>query len=363
MFNTQPRLQRRMNPPLWMLCVKFALIAFAATSHAAPIDRSFKLSKTQFNQGYCNIAEATIDVHLSESFGEPVITSRFHWVAGANTPRDCLPPQLDLWVEWQNERGRSAYMPITAYISQSEEPGEERLSSPTWNKVLCQTEAFSSRCFDQKTTLAFISTGGATDFELAQWETLVDATIKQPPKRSEPKIDLGLSLEDRLNQSIDDVLTKQDATVTGESALDRTSDNLSSVAALVATVNQELALYEVSGAGCQGLAKYQATKVSECRIVLQADIEWRQCQTNPGPPNTRQRVEIDFGEQSIQGTEVDNHSGRASLRITLDSPSVISDSQAINLFLLSARITERDTLQELARGFSTVQELCSLGRN
>jgi hypothetical protein len=42
---------------------------------------------------------------------------------------------------------------------------------------------------------------------------------------------------------------------------------------------------------------------------------------------------------------------------------VISDSQAINLFLLSARSTERDTLQELARGFSTVQELCSLGRN
>ncbi|MFZ8973673.1 MAG: hypothetical protein ACO2ZD_06220 [Pseudomonadales bacterium] len=142
--------------------------AIANLSQSAPLEKTFSLSKSQFNQGYCNIAEATVSIQLTESFGEPLITSQFDWQAGSNTPPDCLPKQLDLWIEWQSNDDRIAYMPITVKTSPSGISGEERLSSPTWSRFICQTKVYTASCFDQQTAQRFIGSNPyAVSFELA----------------------------------------------------------------------------------------------------------------------------------------------------------------------------------------------------
>jgi len=305
-----------------------------------------------------------VSIQLTESFGEPLITSQFDWQAGSNTPPDCLPKQLDLWIEWQSNDDRIAYMPITVKTSPSGISGEERLSSPTWSRFICQTKVYTASCFDQQTAQRFIGSNPyAVSFEVAQWATVAEASIEEAPQRGRPKIDFGIQLEDRLNQSIDNLLTGKDSPDDEGATRDsKKTDSLSSVSGLASAINHRLAGYEMNAFDCQGSAIYSATRISECRLILQADTTWGQCQGQTSLPGSRQQVEIDFSQRGVKRTEVVSRGLHASLLISLAEPAVVSANQAINLFVLSSKLKEQQLLEDLGRGITTVQELCSLGK-
>ena len=97
---------------------------------AALFDDPFVIEKNQFNYGYCNISSARLELDVTESFGEPVIANRFEWEAGPNTPEDCLPEQMDLWVELRTQEGGQAFMPVAVNTARSGLLSQELLASP-----------------------------------------------------------------------------------------------------------------------------------------------------------------------------------------------------------------------------------------
>ena len=182
---------------------------------AALFDDSFVIEKNQFNYGYCNISSARLELDVTESFGEPVIANRFEWEAGPNTPEDCLPEQMDLWVELRTQEGGQAFMPVAVNTASSGLLSQELLASPGWEGFICQTRSFPARCYGEDSARSLIENATPPDrFFLATLTTGGDASTQiEPQNESTPtrvaRIDLGQQFESRLNASLDTLLSDE----------------------------------------------------------------------------------------------------------------------------------------------------------
>jgi hypothetical protein len=349
------------------------LICCPIASIGEPLSKVFKIERKQFNQGYCNVDVAQLEVRLSESFGEPIVASQFRWLAGPNTSADCLPDQLDLWVEWKNQEDQIAFMPVSVKTSTSGSLSKERLSSPGWSGVLCQTRTFPPRCYSAESAQQFLSRSDLPQrFHLAELVLgrempggAQQAQAKQPPKPAR-KLNLNDQFESRLNQSIDSLLNNDSGSRKNDNG--RASNNARSnagVEGLVSLINQQLGSFERIAPLCQGDVKatYTATRLHECGLSVQAEVDLSACEPAAERAIRRHRVELDFSERPVSGFSFQDDLGYSTLAMTLEEPLVIGGDQAINLFVLSAEAPKRDTLIALEKSVDTLQALCALGKD
>ena len=73
-------------------------LSMLTTSNFAFADLQESLVRADFRASVCNIDSMTIDFRITETFGEPLVTSKMRWTAGANTGPDCLSRLTHLWV-------------------------------------------------------------------------------------------------------------------------------------------------------------------------------------------------------------------------------------------------------------------------
>ena len=338
-----------------------------------PLSKIFKIERKQFNQGYCNVDVAQLEVRLSESFGEPIVASQFRWQAGPNTSADCLPDQLDLWVEWKNQDDQIGFMPVSVKTSTSGSMSEERLSSPGWSGVLCQTRTFPPRCYSAESAQQFLSRSELPQrFHLA--ELLLGREMpggaqqtqaKQPAKPAR-KLNLNDQFESRLNQSIDSLLSNNSGPKKdGNGRASNSVRNNAGVEGLVSLVNQEIGSFERVAPLCQGdvKASYTATRLHECGLSVQAEVDLSACEPAAEGALRRYRVELDFSERPVSAFSFQDNLGYSTLAMTLKEPLVMGGDQAINLFVLSAEAPKRDTLIALEKSIDTLQALCALGKD
>jgi len=334
-----------------------------------PLSKIFKIERKQFNQGYCNVDVAQLEVRLSESFGEPIVASQFRWQAGPNTSADCLPDQLDLWVEWKNQDDQIGFMPVSVKTSTSGSMSEERLSSPGWSGVLCQTRTFPPRCYGAESAQQFLSRS-----ELPQRFHLAELVLgrempggaQQTQAKPARKLNLNDQFESRLNQSIDSLLSNNSGPKKdGNGRASNSVRNNAGVEGLVSLVNQEIGSFERVAPLCQGdvKASYTATRLHECGLSVQAEVDLSACEPAAEGALRRYRVELDFSERPVSAFSFQDNLGYSTLAMTLKEPLVMGGDQAINLFVLSAEAPKRDTLIALEKSIDTLQALCALGKD
>ncbi len=375
--NACPSPGRQLNPSkrgLSSALLALLLLIFCPIAAISePLSKTFKIERKQFNQGYCNVDVAELEIRLSESFGEPIVASQFKWFAGPNTSADCLPEQLDLWVEWKNQDDQIGFMPVSVKASTSGIMSDERLSSPGWSGVLCQTRTFPPRCFNPESAKQFLSKSDFPQrFHLAELvlgrEMPGGAQQAQAKQASKParKLNLNDQFESRLNQSIDSLLSNDSAPKKSDNG--RTSTNARSnagVEGVVNLINQQLGSFERVATLCQGdvRATYTATRLHECGLSVQTEIDLSACESAVERAIRRHRVELDFSERPVSAFSIQDDLGYSTLAMTLKDPLVLGGDQAINLFVLSAEGSKRDTLIELEKSVDTLQALCALGKD
>ena len=336
---------------------------------AVLFDDSFVIEKNQFNYGYCNISSARLELDVTESFGEPVIANRFEWEAGPNTPEDCLPEQMDLWVELRTQEGGQAFMPVAVNTATSGLLSQELLASPGWEGFICQTRSFPARCYGEDSARSLIENAAPPDrFFLATLTTGGDASTQiEPQNGSTPtkvaRIDLGQQFESRLNASLDTLLSDEIKT-DGRTSTEGFADSSAGVEGLVNLINTELSTYQRTSSLCDGgvTATYTATRLHECGLALQSEFELSGCSTEQSNVNRRERVEFEFADRPIESMDRMSNNNFATLSLALSEPQVISSDSAVNVFVLSARPSQAGALETVEKSIGTLQSLCALGR-
>ena len=336
---------------------------------AALFDDSFVIEKTQFNYGYCNISSARLELDVTESFGEPVIANRFEWEAGPNTPEDCLPEQMDLWVELRTQEEGQAFMPVAVNTARSGLLSQELLASPGWAGLVCQTRSFPARCYGEDSARSLIENAVPPDrFFLATMTTGGDASTQIETQNGSTstkvtRIDLGQQFESRLNASLDTLLSDE-VTTDGRTSIGGLADSSAGVEGLVNLINTELSTYQRASSLCDGgvTATYTATRLHECGLALQSEFDLSGCSTERSNVFRRERVEFEFADRPIESIDRMRDSNFATLSLALSEPQVISSDSAVNVFVLSARPSQTDALEAVEKSISTLQSLCALGR-
>lgn len=346
------------------------VLAFSAFGLAASVfDDSLIIEETQFNHGYCNVSSARLALDVSETFGEPVIANRFEWEAGPNTPEDCLPKQLDLWVEFRTNEGSQAFMPVHVNAAKTGLISQEFLASPGWDGLICQTRSFPARCFDEDRARSFIKNAMVPDrFFVATLTAGGDATTQIEPQSvsataTVTRIDLGQQFESRLNASLDTLLSDQ--IVPGEkTSAGGVADASAGVEGIVNLINGELSAYQRATSLCDGgvSATYTATRLHECGLALQSEFDLSGCSTGQSNVIRRERVEFEFADRPVESINLMTADNFATLSLALSEPQVISSDSATNVFVLSARPSQAVALETVEKNIGTLQSLCALGR-
>jgi len=336
---------------------------------AALFDDSLLIEKKQFNYGYCNISSARLELNVTEAFGEPVIASRFVWESGPNTTEDCLPKQLDLWVELRTSQGREAFMPVAVNTTRSSILSQEHLASPGWEGLICQTRSFPARCHGEEIArslienaappnrffLATLTTGGDTSTQIDRQNGSTTTKVT--------RIDLGQQFESRLNASLDTLLSDE-VTTDERASTEGFAGSSAGVEGLVSLINTELSSYQRTSSLCDGgiSATYTATRLHECGLALQSEFDLSGCRTEQSNVIRRERVELEFADRPIESIDRITNNNFATLSLALSEPQVISRDSAVNVFVLSARPSQANALETVEKSIDTLQSLCALGR-
>lgn len=366
------RLDRHGAAIVFMLLALMIFLVSSGSAFGASLNKTFSLERKQFNQGYCNISAARLELRISESFGEPMIASQFTWQAGPNTAKDCLPNQLDLWVEWRGQDNQMGFMPVSVKTAASGAVGEERLSSPGWSGVLCQTRTFPPRCYGSEAAKQFLLESETPQSfhlgELTLGREMPTSVQPMPKQAANPsrKLNLNDQFENRLNQSIDSLLSADVGTSKREgNRVSTSASNNSGVEGLVSLINDRLGLFERVAPLCSGSikARYTATRLHECGLSIQTEMDLSPCDETTDSVIKRHRVELDFSERPVSNLSLNDHTGYSSLTLVLNDALVMGSDQAVNLLVISAEAAQEEALAELEKSIDTLQALCALGKD
>ncbi len=345
-----------------------------------------ELSKANFRSSFCNIASMDVSFNISESFGEPVITSSMTWLAGPNTRSDCLSGITYLWVRVRTERDELRYLKVRPKINDAGITSVETATeSPSWSALFCDQASDSAICEpESRAKSLLISNLRFEDFNVVTQSLAVSTLTSGSPERNSPKRssnDDGFSLDSLLADAIDSAISPELIELPPESspavqqaepedpAMDRKARAEATTGNVVTLISAALARYTTPAHTCESsrtIANWVQAQGS-CKLNFRSESSHDYLCTDNGSPRTvkaTRSAQINFAEDITEITNI-RHSGDgwAALVLVLNQElqTTTEGEFKINRWQITADDTRLPELQDLAGNLLTLTELCREG--
>jgi len=368
------------------------LIIGLSAHHLSLAATNNQVTRQGFRASICNIAELTVDYTFAEAYGEPLITSKMKWQAGANTSADCLTGLTFIYLKFRKKDGSSGYIKLSPKIVASGQAfGPTATESPAWKSLICNSTTKNASCLAEADSRSIYLQGPRID----SFEVVAEASIAQQSTTSSSKTKSakssgddsggGFSFDSLLEQAIDNTIQPAQQTVTEveiepeaveekispqeiarQMALQEQEHAEQAKNNVVILINTTLAQYSTPAGSCEsGRSVAHSVSVSgTCQMSFRSESKHQYLCSDDGRPKdirSSRNADLNFASDIDQIAPLRiSESGWVALILELKEKLGLSDSGdfKVNRWQFTTAASQIDEMEMLASNLATLKSYC-----